>query len=195
MTSPARAHFMRATAAEASASADSGQPLDASAYDLMLLKLAEDRRRRSRRGPHAGGRSQRVVDRPIADEREGHVLLDRDEAPGRREDARLLVAQPGEVLVVLVPLLCLYAINYVLSTVVARALLPRGDGIALVYGTVMRNLSIALALAMNVFGGQSAGAALVIALAYILQVQSAAWYVKLTDRLFGPAPAKTAKAG
>lgn len=36
---------MRATAAEASASADSGQPLDASAYDLMLLKLAEDRRR------------------------------------------------------------------------------------------------------------------------------------------------------
>jgi len=35
----------------------------------------------------------------------------------------------------------------------------------------------------------------VIALAYILQVQSAAWYVKLTDRLFGPAPAKTAKAG
>ena len=109
--------------------------------------------------------------------------------------ARDLVAQPGEVLVVLVPLLCLYAINYVLSTVVARTLLPRGDGIALVYGTVMRNLSIALALAMNVFGGQSAGAALVIALAYILQVQSAAWYVKLTDRLFGPAPAKTAKAG
>ena len=109
--------------------------------------------------------------------------------------ARDLVAQPGEVLVVLVPLLCLYAINYLLSTVVARALLPRGDGIALVYGTVMRNLSIALALAMNVFGGQSAGAALVIALAYILQVQSAAWYVKLTDRLFGPAPAKAAKAG
>lgn len=109
--------------------------------------------------------------------------------------ARDLVAQPGELLVVLVPLLCLYAINYLLSTLVARTLLPRGDGIALVYGTVMRNLSIALALAMNVFGGESAGAALVIAIAYILQVQSAAWYVKLTDRLFGPAPAKTAKAG
>ena len=70
-----------------------------------------------------------------------------------------------------------------------RSLLPRGDAIALVYGTVMRNLSIALALAMNVFGGQSAGAALVIALAYILQVQSAAWYVKLGDRFFGPKPA------
>ncbi len=107
--------------------------------------------------------------------------------------ARDLVAQPSELLVVLLPLLCLYAINYLLSTLLARRLLPRGDAIALVYGTVMRNLSIALALAMNVFGAASSDAALVIALAYILQVQSAAWYVRLTDRFFGPAaPAKAA---
>lgn len=46
MTSPARAHFLRATAAEASASAVSGQTLEnCTQYDLMLLKLAEDRRR------------------------------------------------------------------------------------------------------------------------------------------------------
>ena len=46
MTSPARAHFQRVTAAEASASAVSGQPLEnCTQYDLMLLKLAEDRRR------------------------------------------------------------------------------------------------------------------------------------------------------
>ena len=64
----------------------------------------------------------------------------------------------------------------------------RGDAIALVYGTVMRNLSIALALAMNVFGPAGAQAALVIALAYVVQVQSAAWYVRLTDRIFGPKP-------
>jgi predicted Na+-dependent transporter len=53
----------------------------------------------------------------------------------------------------------------------------------------MRNLSIALALAMNAFGSASSDAALVITLAYIIQVQSAAWYVKLTDRLFGQKPA------
>lgn len=106
--------------------------------------------------------------------------------------ARELVAQPGELVVVLVPLLCLYAINYAVSTLVARMLLPRGDAIALVYGTVMRNLSIALALAMNVFGAANPGAALVIALAYILQVQSAAWYLRLADRFFGPAAAKPA---
>lgn len=47
MTSPAKAHFMRVTAAQASASAAADdQPLEnASAYELMLLKLAEDRRR------------------------------------------------------------------------------------------------------------------------------------------------------
>lgn len=99
--------------------------------------------------------------------------------------AEQLVARPGELLQLLPPLLALYAINYLLSSIVARSLLPRGDAIALVYGTVMRNLSIALALAMNAFGPAGSDAALVITLAYIIQVQSAAWYVKLTDRLFG----------
>jgi hypothetical protein len=40
-----------------------------------------------------------------------------------------------------------------------------------------------------VFGARGAEAALLIALAYIVQVQAAAWYVRLTDRLFGPPPA------
>ncbi|WP_374276436.1 arsenic resistance protein [Azonexus sp.] len=103
--------------------------------------------------------------------------------------AQQLADRPGELAHLLLPLLALYGINYLLSTVVARLLLPRGDAIALVYGTVMRNLSIALALAMNAFGGAGSEAALVITLAYVIQVQSAAWYVKLTDRLFGKRPA------
>ncbi|ALN92508.1 phage small terminase subunit [Lysobacter gummosus] len=41
----ARHHFERVSAAEASASADPGEPINASAYELMLMKLAEDRRR------------------------------------------------------------------------------------------------------------------------------------------------------
>ncbi|WP_415183250.1 arsenic resistance protein [Phaeovulum sp.] len=99
-----------------------------------------------------------------------------------------LVARPQMLLSIIVPLLVLYVFNYAFSTIVAKVLLPRDDAIALVYGTVMRNLSIALALAMNVFGEASADAALLIAIAYIIQVQSAAWYVKLGDRLFGPKP-------
>jgi predicted Na+-dependent transporter len=70
-------------------------------------------------------------------------------------------------------------------TLVGKLFFTRGEAIALVYGTVMRNLSIALAVAMTVFQEKGADIAIIIALAYIIQVQSAAWYVRLTDRLFG----------
>ncbi|HSH49843.1 MAG TPA: bile acid:sodium symporter [Halomonas sp.] len=100
-----------------------------------------------------------------------------------------LVAQPQMLLDILMPLLVLYSFNFVFSTLVARRLLLRGDAIALVYGTVMRNLSIALALAMNAFGEAGADAALLVAVAYIIQVQSAAWYVKFSERFFGPSVA------
>jgi ACR3 family arsenite efflux pump ArsB len=99
--------------------------------------------------------------------------------------ARAVVAEPELLLRILLPLLFLYLFNYLVSTLVGTILLPRGDAIALVYGTVMRNLSIALAVAINAFGSAGSEAALVIAMAYIIQVQSAAWYVKFTPQLFG----------
>lgn len=94
---------------------------------------------------------------------------------------------PELLLFIFTPIMIIYTLNFALSSWVGRRLLPRGDAIALVYGTVMRNLSIALALAINAFGDQGAAAALVVALAYVVQVQAAAWYVKFTDRIFGPA--------
>jgi len=106
--------------------------------------------------------------------------------------ARSIAAQPDQLLLIFAPLLLLYLFNYLLSTLVGKFFLPRGDAIAMVYGTVMRNLSIALAVAINAFGPAGSDAALVIALAYIIQVQSAAWYVKFTDRLFGPEQPVTA---
>lgn len=101
-----------------------------------------------------------------------------------------LLDSPSLILRLFIPLLLLYGINYVISTWVAKKRLNRGDGIALVYGTVMRNLSIALALSMTAFGAAGAQAALLIALAYIIQVQSAAWYVKLSEQLFPMEPDK-----
>lgn len=96
-----------------------------------------------------------------------------------------ILNNPESLLAYLIPLVLIYALNFVISTLIGKALFPRGDAIALVYGTVMRNLSIALAIAMGVFGTEGADAALLIALAYIVQVQAAAWYVKFTDRFFG----------
>nr|WP_319393532.1 universal stress protein [uncultured Desulfobacter sp.] len=100
--------------------------------------------------------------------------------------ARAIAAAPSMLAYILIPLVIIYGFNFIFSSFVGKKLLPRGDAIALVYGSVMRNLSIALAIAINAFGKQGASAALVVAVAYIIQVQSAAWYVKLTDRIFGP---------
>jgi ACR3 family arsenite efflux pump ArsB len=102
--------------------------------------------------------------------------------------AKTVMANPAILGAILVPLLIIYGLNFALSTIVGKLMFKRGDAIALVYGTVMRNLSIALAIAINAFGEAGANAALVIAVSYIIQVQSAAWYVKLTDKIFGPAP-------
>lgn len=101
--------------------------------------------------------------------------------------AKTIAGAPGMLVEILIPLVIIYAVNFGLSTVLGKALLPRGDAIALVYGSVMRNLSIALAIAINAFGEKGSDAALVIAMAYIVQVQSAAWYVKFTPRVFGQA--------
>ena len=96
-----------------------------------------------------------------------------------------ILQQPQALLVYLLPLGLLYLVNFALSTLVGKLFFSRGEGIALVYGTVMRNLSIALAIAMTVFGESGAEIAIIIALAYIVQVQAAAWYVKFSDRIFG----------
>lgn len=102
--------------------------------------------------------------------------------------AQQLSQNPWLLWQILKPLLVLYGANFLISTIIGRMFFVRGDAIALVYGTVMRNLSIALAISINAFGVDGADAALVIAVSYIIQVQAAAWYVKFTDVFFGAAP-------
>ena len=99
-----------------------------------------------------------------------------------------IMSNPSILLSIFIPLLILYGLNYLIATLVGLKFFNRGDGIALVYGTVMRNLAIALAISINAFGEAGTNAALVVALSFIIQVQSAAWYVKLTGKVFGPPP-------
>ncbi len=101
--------------------------------------------------------------------------------------SRGIMAHPAILGAIFIPLLIIYGANFLLGTVIGKIFFSRGDAIALVYGTAMRNLAIALAIAINAFGAEGANAALVIAASFVIQVQAAAWYVKLTDRIFGPA--------
>jgi len=100
--------------------------------------------------------------------------------------AKTIASDPVILGSIIVPLLIVYFLNFSLSTITGKIFFKRDDAIALVYGTVMRNLSIALAIAINAFGSAGAETALVIAVSYIIQVQAAAWYVKFTDSIFGP---------
>lgn len=104
--------------------------------------------------------------------------------------AQDFIQSPTLIIQLLIPTVLLYAINYLLSSLIAKRFLNYGDGVALVFGTVMRNLSIALALAMTAFGAAGTQAALLIALAYVIQVQSAAWYVRFSKRFLN-SPAQT----
>lgn len=106
--------------------------------------------------------------------------------------AKSILAEPSVLINYLIPLLILYAINFLVSTLIGKYFFSRANGIALVYGSVLRNLSIALAIAMSVFGTNGSEIALIIAVAYILQTQVAAWYNKYVNAIFGPAPPDTA---
>lgn len=107
--------------------------------------------------------------------------------------AQSIAANPFQLVRLLIPVVALYATNFFISTIVGRLFFKRGDAIALVYGTVMRNLSIALAIAMTAFREHGSEISLIIAMSYIIQVQSAAWYVRFTDKLFGKAPEPSGK--
>jgi len=101
--------------------------------------------------------------------------------------AKNIIASPGDILTILAPLVFFYLISYVFLSVAGKLFFPRKDAIAMVFGVVMRDLSIALAIAMTAFGKQGLTIALLIALAYVIQIQSAAWYVRFVEKIFGKA--------
>lgn len=107
--------------------------------------------------------------------------------------AKTVFNDPVILLDIFIPLLLLYAINFIFSTVIGKLFFKRGDAIALLYGSVMRNLSIALAIAMTAFGQEGADIALVISLGYVIQVQMGAWVVKFTDKIYGKADSPIAE--
>jgi len=95
-----------------------------------------------------------------------------------------ITAHPAVLFKYAIPLLSFYAVAIFVSTLVAKIWFERADALALVFGTVLRNLSISLALAMTVLGTQGAEMAIVISMAFIIQVQVAAWYARLSQKIW-----------
>lgn len=93
--------------------------------------------------------------------------------------ATMIVENLQLIVLAIVVLLLFYGINYVISTFTAVKWLNRGDGIALVNGTVLRNLSIAIGLAATSFGAE---AALIVTIAFIVQQQTIAYYSRISKK-------------
>jgi ACR3 family arsenite transporter len=99
--------------------------------------------------------------------------------------AETILSNPADLLLLFVPLVVFYAFTFVMGTFVGRSLFGRDDAIGLIYGVAPKNLSIALAISMNAFGQEGADIALIIALAYVIQLQTSAWCNRFVDRCFG----------
>lgn len=102
--------------------------------------------------------------------------------------AKMIIANYPLIAVALAVLVLFYLINYLISTFVAKQFFNREDGIALVNGTVLRNLSIAIGIAATSFGSE---AALIVTLAFIVQQQSIAYYGKLASKYWFKPPQQT----
>ena len=102
--------------------------------------------------------------------------------------AKMIMDNLQIISLALLVLITFYLINYLISTLTAKQFLDRENGIALVNGTVLRNLSIAIGIAATSFGAE---AALIVTIAFIVQQQSIAYYGKLAKKYwFKPAPQK-----
>lgn len=98
--------------------------------------------------------------------------------------AKVIVADPAMLVKIFIVLSVAYAFSFFLVTLIARALFEREDGIALIYGTVMRNLSIALAIALSIFSSAGSEVALIVGVGFVVQIQGAAMYLKVIDRVY-----------
>ena len=99
--------------------------------------------------------------------------------------AKVIVSNPILLVRIILVLTAAYAFGFIVVTLIAKLLFNREDGIALVYGTVMRNLSIALAIALSIFSEAGSEVALIVAVGFVIQIQGAAIYLKRVDKLLG----------
>lgn len=94
-------------------------------------------------------------------------------------NAPRIISSLNLFLIALLVQVIFYAINYSLAIFLGRKMFNPQDGLTLVFSTALRNLSIAIGLAATAFGPN---AALMVSLAFLIQGQAAAWFIKLNQR-------------
>ena len=94
-------------------------------------------------------------------------------------NAHRIISRPDILVIALFVQILFYAINYLIAVLIGRRYFNRKDSLAFVFSTALRNLSISIGLAATAFG---ANAALMVSLAFLIQGQAAAWFVRLDQK-------------
>ncbi len=94
-------------------------------------------------------------------------------------NAPRIISSLNLFLIALLVQIVFYGINYSLAIFFSRKMFNPQDGLTLVFSTALRNLSIAIGLAATAFGPN---AALMVSLAFLIQGQAAALFIKLNNR-------------
>lgn len=97
--------------------------------------------------------------------------------------AKVLVKDPTIILEMIIPLILFYGATFFIPLFIGKKFFNKEDAIALSNGTLVRNLSLAIAIVVSVFPGSSI-AALLIAIAYVIQVQLAAFNSKISATIY-----------
>lgn len=94
--------------------------------------------------------------------------------------SKTIINQMDLVLLSIIPLVVFYTIIVLVSHILSNRYLESKDGIALVYSTTMRNLTIALGISLSSFGESLA--VFLIAIGYVVQLPVAAFYMRFINR-------------
>jgi ACR3 family arsenite transporter len=97
--------------------------------------------------------------------------------------AKILVKDPTIILEMIIPLILFYGATFFIPLFIGKKFFNKEDAIALSNGTLVRNLSLAIVIIVSVFPGSSI-AALMIAIAYVIQVQLAAFNSKISATIY-----------
>ena len=98
--------------------------------------------------------------------------------------AKTITNDPIVILKLIPPIVLFYLFTYFLTCAFGKLFFSREDAISLVYSTALRSLGLALSLSLTVLGEQGAEIALMISLAYIVQIQFATWFMGLSKIVF-----------
>ena len=98
--------------------------------------------------------------------------------------SKAIISNPLMLIEFALPIIAFYIIGFGFTVLVARLMFDRKNAIPMVYGTALRNHSLALAIAVSVFKEHGPEMAMVIALAIIIQIQAAAYSIKIAGKLF-----------